>query len=182
MAKIDFFLDFDEVFKGTVFTGDDIKSIAYESSVKRINRLITDLKRDGHDVCVVPVTTYRKTKNISELRSLFEDAGLYQGLPFHYFPDGRRADVIRERLARGETDAFVIFDDDKDAYPREQKNLVAVISRRFLSVLDMYRGISMDNIGQARKMIADQLAARAAEPTRGKPRDNGSNNDPSQTL
>ncbi len=181
MAKIDFFLDFDEVFKGTVFADNDLKTVIYRSSVTRINRLITDLKRDGHDVCVVPVTTYRESKNITELRALFEDAGMYQGLPFHHFPDGRRAGVVTARLAQGETDAFVIFDDDKDAYPRGQENLVTIISRRFLSVLDMYRGISMDNIGQARKFISDQLAARAAEPTRGKPRDNGSN-DPSQTL
>ncbi len=173
MANIDFFLDFDEIFHGTTPEG----SMLFPSSARRVNNFIEQLHGKGHVVTVVPVTSYRRFKTLQELRELFEDNGLVAGLPFVEVGNEPRKEVIAARLAEGKTDAYIILDDYAGAYDADQKNLILVKNRATHNCAERMRGVNMGDIGKARKMIDEQLAA----PTRGKRRASDPNNDPSQT-
>lgn len=178
MAQIDFFLDYDEVFHGTIPQGKGSAVIPFPSSVRRINRLIEQLQQQGHTITVVPVTSYRQVSSEAQVQSLFEDAGLMKGLPFVFFMDGPRADVIPRRLAEGETDAYIIFDDDAGAYKPKQKNLIVVRNRSTHSCKEEHRGVTMGDITTARKLITEQLAN---VPARKKTKRGGPASDPDTT-
>lgn len=157
MARIDFFLDWNEVFAGRVVTHDGSREVPFTGSIRRANQFIEYLQGQGHKVTIVPVTSYRQELPAKDVQDIFEEGGFKAGLPFKFYTTGSRASVVQRRVAQGKTDAYVIFDDSADAYPAGQANLIAVRVRDHEDIDDDLRGISRGNIDDAKVMIAQQL-------------------------
>ncbi len=153
MARIDIFLDLDDVLQETVVSLPIVDTYALYHAVYRFNRFVDYLQEQGHDVTIIPVTSYRHDIGGDEkkLRGMFEGIGVVAGLPFKVYLGGSRSEVVVRRNAERLSDAHVIFDDNASAYP-DKTNLIHVTYNGRKKI-----GITPVNINQAKIRIVHQL-------------------------
>jgi len=156
MARIDIFLDLDDVLQQTLSDPKTGKAEVFplRNAVRALNSLIDRKLAQGHHVTLVPVTSHRKDMDSKALRAAFEGIGVRSGLALVHMDDGTRDTVVARRYDGSKNDAYVIFDDQPDFYP-DKTNVIAV--RR--NIRDMVTGITPAHMQQAYALIDAQLAA-----------------------
>lgn len=153
MARIDIFSDLEEVLQHTAM--DRYYRIADTEvmigAVHRFNGFIHYLQQQGHDVTIVPVTSYREHMDEAKLRKWYEDIGVMKDLHYAVYKEGKRHQLVELRQEQNLSDAYVIFDDNADAYP-DKTNLIHVATNDRKNA-----GITVVNINAAKIRIAHQL-------------------------
>lgn len=155
MARIDIFSDLEEVLQHTAI--DKHYRIADTEvmigAVHRFNGFIHYLQEQGHDVTIVPVTSYREHMDEPRLRKWYEDIGVMKDLHYAVYKEGSRNQLVEMRKTQKCSDAYVIFDDTADAYT-DKTNLIHVVPNDRKRI-----GITVVDINSAKIRIAHQLNA-----------------------